>query len=210
MAAAAMLPLPYPESAVVEAATLAEQTLELASALPARPVVLGGCCCAHVGAVEGLASRWERLGVVWIDAHGDLNTPASSPSGNAWGMPFRMLLDDGTVGAERAALVGARNLDPPEEAFIAEVGLPQGEEGVERVLAVSEAVYVALDCDVLDPGAGVSVFMPEPDGPALEEVESVLARIAAAGPLAGVGVTGLLPEDRNAAPLARLCRAAGL
>jgi arginase len=158
----------------------------------------------------GLASRRERLGVVWIDAHGDLNTPASSPSGNAWGMPFRMLLDEGTIDAERAALVGARNLDPPEEAFIAEMGLLQGREGVERVLDASDSVYVALDCDVLDPGAGVSVFMPEPDGLALEEVESVLVQVAAAGPLAGLGLTGLLPEERNAGPLARLCRAAGL
>ena len=65
--------------------------------LPARPLVLGGCCCSHVGAVRELARRHGRIGVVWIDAHGDLNTPESSPSGNAWGMPLRMLIDAGDV-----------------------------------------------------------------------------------------------------------------
>ena len=75
---------------------------------------LGGCCCAHVGAARGLADRVDRLGIVWIDAHGDLNTPETSPSGNLWGMPLRMLLDDGVVRHADVALVGARNLDPPE------------------------------------------------------------------------------------------------
>ena len=98
---------PYPEAAVVDEDTLTKQNLALAAALPERPLVLGGCCCAHVGAVEGLATRYDRLAVVWFDAHGDLNTPESSPSGNEWGMPLRMLLDSGTVrpddGARRRA-----------------------------------------------------------------------------------------------------------
>ena len=80
-----------------------------------RPVVVGGCCCtprrscARARPHGSSASR-----VVWIDAHGDLNTPETSPSGNEWGMPFRMILDSGGVAPEDAALVGARNLDPPE------------------------------------------------------------------------------------------------
>ena len=74
MAEAAYLPLPYPEAGVVDEETLAEQNLALAAALPERPLVLGGCCCAHVGAVAGLAARYDRLAVVWLDAHGDLNT----------------------------------------------------------------------------------------------------------------------------------------
>jgi arginase len=162
MADAAQLALPYPEVQAIEEETLAEQSLALAAALPARPLVLGGCCCAHVGAVEGLAARHGRLGIVWIDAHGDLNTPASSTSGNAWGMPLRMLLDAGTVATEDVALVGARNLDPPEEEFIAEAGLPTGSGGVETALDGVDAVYVALDLDALDPGEGVVVFVPEP------------------------------------------------
>src|SRR5207248_6613842 len=116
--------------------------------LPERPLVLGGCCCSHVGAVEGLATRHDRLAVVWLDAHGDLNTPESSPSGNEWGMPLRMLIDGGAIDAEHVALVGARNLDPPEEEFIAASGVHVGDDAVDRVLERVDCVYVALDVDV--------------------------------------------------------------
>jgi arginase len=210
MADAAQLALPYPEVQAIEEETLAEQSLALAAALPARPLVLGGCCCAHVGAVEGLAARHGRLGIVWIDAHGDLNTPASSTSGNVWGMPLRMLLDAGTVATEDVALVGARNLDPPEEEFIAEAGLPTGSEGVETALDGVDAVYVALDLDALDPGEGVVVFVPEPEGLTLAEVETLLRRIVEARALAGAGLTGLAPAVGNGEPLRELCAALGL
>ena len=164
MAEAAHLELPYPETAVVSEGSLTEQNLALAAALPERPVVLGGCCCTHVGAVEGLATRYERLAVVWFDAHGDLNTPESSASGNLWGMPFRMLLDSGTVHPTDAVLVGARNLDPPEVEFIAASGLRTGVEELDGALDGAEAVYVAFDADVLDPEDEVVCFMPEPSG----------------------------------------------
>ena len=85
MAAAAAMELPWPEAAVVDEETLDEQIAATARELPARPLVLGGCCCAHVGAVRELARRHGRVGVVWIDAHGDLNTPESSPSGQRLG-----------------------------------------------------------------------------------------------------------------------------
>lgn len=210
MAEAAHLPLPYPEAAVVEEESLAEQTLLLAADLPDRPLVLGGCCCAHTGAVEGLAARVDRLAVVWLDAHGDLNTPSTSPSGNAWGMPLRTLLDDGAVRVEDVLLLGARNLDPPEEEFIVSSGLATELSELPRVLEGADAVYVALDADVLEPGAEVAMFMPEPDGPDLAEAEAVLARIAASAPVAGAGFTGLTPAPENSAPLARLASALGL
>ena len=99
MIESAWLPLDYPEASVIEEETLGAQTLAVASDLPARPLVLGGCCCSHIGAVEGLAARHERLGIIWFDAHGDLNTPETSPSGNEWGMPLRMIIDSGAVAA---------------------------------------------------------------------------------------------------------------
>src|SRR5438309_2064873 len=64
MVESASLPLSYPEVAVIEEDTLGEQTLALAAELPERPLVLGGCCCSHVGAIEGLAARHERLAEV--------------------------------------------------------------------------------------------------------------------------------------------------
>ena len=210
MAAAAELSLPYPEVASVEEATLEEQILAVAAVLPERPLVLGGCCCAHVGAVEGLAARCGRLGVVWVDAHGDLNTPATSSSGNPWGMPLRMIIDGGAVAVDDVLLVGARNLDPPEHEFVARSGVRLGAEQLEDALRGVDAVYVALDCDGLDPGEGVAVHMPEPDGLSLGEVEELLGRAVSGRPLAGAGLTGLTPDERSVVPLARLCSALGL
>jgi arginase len=209
MAEAAYLALPYPEAAVVDEETLTEQNLALAAALPERPLVLGGCCCAHIGAVEGLATRYERLGVVWLDAHGDLNTPATSPSGNAWGMPLRMLLDSGTIHPADVVLVGARNLDPPEVEFIAATGLKTGERGLETVVEGADAVYVALDCDVLDPDDAVVTFMPEPGGLTVIEAASLLRQVAAQRAVAGAGLTGLAPAPANADSLVRLVGALG-
>jgi arginase family enzyme len=149
MAEAAHVALPYPEVAVIEHDSLGEQTDAIGVALAVRPIVVGGCCCSHVGAATGVSRRVGRLGLVWLDAHGDLNTPETSPSGNEWGMPFRMLLDAEVVAADDVALVGARNLDPPEVEFMAAHGI---DESLDRALSGVEATYVALDFDVLDPG----------------------------------------------------------
>ena len=205
MAEGARIALPYPEVAVVERDTLEEQTAAVADALAARPIVVGGCCCTHVGAVRGVAQRVGRLGIVWIDAHGDLNTPETSPSGNQWGMPFRMILDAGFVRPEHAALVGARSLDPPESEFLAATGI---DDSLDRALGDVDAVYVALDLDVLDPSE-VDVLIAEPDGPSADEIEGLLRGIASRITLAGIGVTGFLATDRNAALAARMLVAAG-
>ena len=209
MAAAAWLELPYPETGVVEEATLAEQSVALAADLPGRPLVLGGCCCSHVGAVEGLSAREEMLAVIWIDAHGDLNTPASSPSGNAWGMPLRMLVDGGAVEPGNVALLCARNLDPPEAEFIESSGIRTGPDAVERALAGADAAYVALDCDAVEPGE-LAVFMPEPEGIGLDELEELLRDVSGRTRVAGAGLTGLVADEANEPKLAALVRALGL
>jgi arginase len=205
MAEAAWIELPYPEALVVEEESLEQQAAAQARSLPARPLVLGGCCCAHVGAIGGLAARRGRLAVVWMDAHGDLNTPETSPSGNLWGMPLRMAIEAGSVSPEDVALVGARNLDPPEAAYTASVGI---DDDVERALERCDRVYVAFDCDVLRPGE-VDVLMPEPGGPTVGEAEELLRRIVSLRPLAGMGLTGLR-EEADPAVLVRLAAAAGL
>jgi len=206
MAEGAGLGIPYPEVGVVDRDTLEEQSAALAAMLPAKPIVLGGCCCTHVGAARGLASRVDRLGIVWIDAHGDLNTPESSLSGNLWGMPLRMLLDEGVVAPDDVALVGVRNLDPPEAEYLAETGI---DGSLERALAGADAVYVALDLDVLDPSEA-DVFMAEPNGASPAEIEAVLRETGARATIVGVGITGFVASDRNAPIIARLLAAAGL
>jgi arginase len=205
MAEAAGTEVPYPEALVVARETLAEQSAAIADGLPRRPLVLGGCCCAHVGAIRGLARRGERIAVVWLDAHGDLNTPESSPSGNLWGMPLRMAIEEGSVRTDDVALVGARNLDPPEREYLAAHAI---DDDLGRALAGAGAAYVALDADVLEPGA-IPCFMPEPGGPSVEDVERILLEVAAKARVAGMGVTGLAP-GADSAMLARLAGAAGL
>jgi arginase len=205
MAAAAHLPLDYPEAAVIEEDSLQAQTLAIATDLPVRPLILGGCCCSHVGAVEGLSNRHDRLGIIWFDAHGDLNTPETSPSGNAWGMPLRMLIDGGAVDAQDVAVVGARNLDPPEVEFIAAAGI---HDTPDAVLDRVDCVYVALDCDVFEPSE-LGVFMPEPGGPTLTQVERALGSIRTSGAVVGAGFTGLRADPANVEKLERLAATLG-
>ena len=209
MVEAAALELPYPEAAVVAEDSLGEQSLVLASELPERPLVLGGCCCSHIGAVEGLAARHGRVAVVWMDAHGDLNTPETSLSGNEWGMPLRMLLDSGAVDAQDVALVGARDLDPAEREFIHASGVHTGKHAIERALSDADGVYVAIDADGLDE-AEVGSFMPVPGGLSVAEAEKLLSGIGRNATVVGAGLTGLLPEPRNVQPAVRLCAALGL
>jgi arginase family enzyme len=209
MAEAAWLELPFPEAAVVEAESLEEESLALAADLPERPLILGGDCCSHVGAVEGLAARQGRVSVIWLDAHGDLNTPETSPSGNQWGMPLRMLIDSGAVAATDVALIGARSLDPPEEEFIAASGIHIGEEGIGPALEDASCTYVALDVDVLEPSE-MSVFMPEPGGLSSADVERILREVAARTKVMGAGFTGLTFEPSNIEPLTRFAAALSL
>jgi arginase len=200
MADAAMMTVPWPEAAAIDEPTLEAQIARTARELPERPLVLGGCCCAHVGAVRELARRHGRLAVVWIDAHGDLNTPATSPSGNAWGMPLRMLIDAGDVAPDDVTLLGARALDLAEEDFIADSGI-RTELG-----ELPDRLYVALDADVAAPGE-LDVFMPEPGGLTLEQLEALLAGLPRP---AGAGLTGLRASARNEQALPRLAHALGL
>ena len=209
MAEAAWLELPFPETAVIEADTLEEQSLALAADLPERPLVLGGDCCSHIGAVEGLAARQGRMSLIWFDAHGDLNTPQTSPSGNTWGMPLRMIIDSGAVEAQDVALVGARNLDPPEEEFIAASGIHMGEAGIGPALEDVKCTYVALDVDVADPNE-LAVFMPEPDGLSVSELTRLLMEVRARTNVLGAGLTGLSFERSNIEPLSKLTAALGL
>jgi arginase len=200
MADAANMQLPWPEAAVVDEATLEDEIAQLGRQLPTRPLLLGGSCCGHVGAVRELARRHGRVGIVWLDAHGDLNTPESSPSGDAWGMSLRMLIDARDVDPHDVILLGARNLDPPEVEFIADSGIRQ------ELGPLPDQVYVAVDLDVIEPG-NLDVFFPEPGGPTLDELERLLASLPA--PI-GAGFTGGLRTPRNEALLPRLAMALAL
>ena len=121
-------------------------------------------------------------------------------------LPVKPNGSTGWIRAEDVALVGARNLDPPEAAYLEETGI---DGSLERALDGVDAVYVALDVDVLDL-AEAAMFMPEPDGSSVDAIATTLHDVASRAPLAGIGVTGMLADERNVEVVSRLLRAAGL
>jgi arginase len=120
-------------------------------------------------------------------------------------MPLRLALEEASVAPADVALVGARDLDPPEAAYVAEHGI---DDDLERALGGAHAVYIALDVDVLEPGI-VPSFMPVPGGPGSDEVEAILRDVASRADVAGMGLTGLAP-GADPALLGRFAAAAGL
>jgi arginase len=165
----------------------------IAAGLPAGPVLaIGGDCGADLAvAARGLAARDGDLALVWIDAHADFNTPATSPSGAFHGMVLRALTGAGAPGlvAGRPAdpsqlvLVGTRSVDPAEQRDLDASGVrwldPADPSAVARALRATgcSAVHVHLDLDVLDPGAFPHTLYPVPGGPGVAQVIDVLAAV---------------------------------
>ncbi len=191
--------------------------LETAGA-QSRLLILGGDCIAHSGALAGLrrARPDATLAITWFDAHGDFNTPDTTPSGNVWGMPFAMLLGRGdddlvaaadgpTVTEEDAALLGGQVLDETESRMLAAskvahfgAGMLATDAGMAALAGWAAAdarrvdgIYIAVDHDVLDGAGNWSVQMPEPDGLSVETTARAIRTIAAAIPVVGFGATGL-------------------
>lgn len=182
---------------------------------PRRVLTIGGDCTVAVPAVSHLARLYPGLRVAWVDAHGDLHTPASGPSSHAHGMPLRALLGAGhprmvprtTVAPGRVALVGTRALDDAEEQLVADhqllvVRSTQVREGVStEVLQQLEAwlprggpVYLHLDLDVLDPLTWPAVAVPEPDGIGVPALVDIIRSLRSRGDLVGTSITEYAPS----------------
>lgn len=166
-------------------------------------VVIGGDCGVEYAGVEH-AARAGRVVLLWADAHGDLNTPETSPSGAFHGMVLRSMIDEGLVDAADVLLLGVRELDDAEADFIASAGLRRvtaaevGDAVAERADAARAAgrepvLYAHVDLDVLDPGVFEGVGFPTPFGLALDELTGALGAARAALPLAGAGLTEFAP-----------------
>jgi arginase len=189
------------------------------------PLVLGGDHSVALGTLGGLASARGKGAVLWFDAHGDLNTPETSPSGNVHGMPLAAALgladhefesDAWTLPAvdpERVALVGVRSLDEGERALVKELGVyvatmtDLDRRGVETV--VGEAlervegapfVHLSLDMDVVDPEVAPGVGTPIRGGLSYREAHLAMELVAEAGILTSVEVVEVNPIlDRESA-----------
>jgi arginase len=176
---------------------------------PARLLVIGGDCGSDIGPMTWQAERLEaRLGVLYLDAHGDLNTPASSPSARFHGMVLRSMFGAGNgpptvtdlavpLAASRLVMAGTRDLDPAERSFIEAAGIQPwssaaiGDGSVLAAVAAHEATHwhVHLDLDVLDPDDFPDVTVPTPGGPSLAEVTRLLVALVARRDVVGITVT---------------------
>jgi arginase len=185
------------------------------------PLALLGECTLAPAVTAGLRRTHPGLALVWIDAHGDLNTPDTTPSGFLGGMPFAVLLgwchDDLRAAAglepafaeERAALVGARDLDPGERAAIDRSQLVVADDvaGALAGLPHDAPLHVHLDGDVLDPEDAPGVDFPAPGGWRLPRLVDEMAALAATARVVGVslccGNPRRDPDRRSAAAYAQ-------
>ncbi|MDS3995233.1 arginase [Staphylococcus capitis] len=142
------------------------------------PLTLGGDHSIAVGSISGISQHYENLGVIWYDAHGDLNVPEESPSGNVHGMPLRILAGDGPdelvnindftpkVKLENIVLIGMRDLDEGERKYIKDKNIKTftmadiDRFGIQEVIERSleylksrniDGLHFSLDVDALDP-----------------------------------------------------------
>jgi len=194
----------------------------------ATPLVLGGDHSVALGTLGGMARAHGLGGVLWLDAHGDLNRPETSPSGNVHGMPLAAALgvagpefesDDYPLPAvDRVALVGVRSLDPGERDLLAELDAciftmsDLDRKGVEPAMREALAhvagpgfVHVSLDMDVLDPDVAPGVGTPVRGGLSYREAHLALELVAEAGVLSSlevVEVNPILDRENETAQLA--------
>jgi arginase len=164
------------------------------------PIVLSGDCTTSLGTVAGLQHAGIEPGIVWFDAHGDVQTPETTASGYLGGMPLRLLtgyrpeLIAGRLGLApvpewRITLAGARDLDPPEVAYLAGAGIHRSE-----VVSLAAAdlpagpLYVHVDMDVIDSAQVPGLRYPAPRGPSPAQLAGALHMIIATGRVAALGL----------------------
>jgi arginase len=182
------------------------------------PIVLGGDHSIALGTLAGLASRRGPGAVLWFDAHCDLNSPETTPSGNVHGMPLAAALGYGgesfdssaltlpAVQPSRVAIIGARLTDPGERALIADLGLgvhtmsKVDRRGIEAVVsdaleraAGASFVHISLDMDGLDPDVAPGVGTPVPGGLTYREAHLAMELVAESGLLGSLEIVEVNP-----------------
>jgi arginase len=187
------------------------------------PLILGGDHSQAIGTISGISSHLRKegkeLGVIWIDAHTDMNTPSTSPSGNIHGMPLSTLLGDGhpklvalngdapALRPENVAVIGARDIDPVEAKLVRESGIAvytmseidkRGaavcfQEAIERVSKNSDKIHLSFDLDGVDPREAPGVGTPVPGGLSLRESHLICEMLCETGRLVGMEMVELNP-----------------
>ena len=189
---------------------LARNLAAIRATMPDPPLITaGGDCGVEVAPIEqALARHGDGLVVVWFDAHGDLNTPESSPSGAFHGMVLRTLLGSGPASLaprkvlrpSQVVLAGVRALDPAEKEYIEGAGIAHVDvpslASLPSVVAWTgaKAVYIHIDLDVLDPASFDAVGYPEPAGVTVAQLATAVRELTTRFEVAGMGITEYAPD----------------
>ncbi len=211
--------LPQIAEACEELARMVEAVLDQG----AVPVILGGDHSIAIGSAAGVASfyrkRDQKIGIVWLDAHTDINTPETTPSGNIHGMPLAALLGYGAeelthvagfapkVLPEHTAIIGARSVDPGERELIKSLGIrvftmteldERGmadciEEAIEIASRNTVGFHLTMDMDFIDPFYAPGVGTPEQGGATYRESHFAMEKMANSGRVLSVEITEVNP-----------------
>lgn len=221
---------PLPDGTVPSRVTVLQRAVADAVAGAARPLVLSGDCPAGLAVAAGLQRRHREIAVVWLDAHGDFNTPAITISGYLGGMAIAMLagrapevfagpLGLRPVPESNIVLAGARDLDPAERDALATSQVRRIPAAADAFRAALSAlrdlpVYVHVDVDILDSTEVPGLRFPTGSGPALADIEDCLTVIAAtadvvAASLACAWLPGQVGRPPVRQAIARLAGALG-
>jgi arginase len=187
------------------------------------PVVLGGDHSIAIGSVSGVSAhfrdRGEKVGIIWLDAHADMNTPETTTSGNIHGMPLACLMGRGPselteifgyrpkVDPKNVALIGIRDIDPGERALIKELGVraftarEMDERGMSSIMDEALEIasngtagyHVTLDVDFIDPRFAPGVGTPVPGGATYRESHLAMERVADHGRMVSLEYAELNP-----------------
>lgn len=189
------------------------------------PLVLGGDHSIAIGSLAGVSKHYDNLGVIWYDAHGDLNSSETSPSGNIHGMPLAASLGIGhekltnlygnapKIKPENIVIVGARSLDPGERELIRERGIKvytmheidrMGmskviEETIDYLKDRTDGIHLSLDLDGLDPSEAPGVGTPVIGGITYRESHLAMEMLAEAEVITSAEFVEVNPilDDKN-------------
>ena len=179
---------------------------------------VGGGCDANIPAVTYLNYKLNGdMTVLWLDSHGDLNTPQSSPSKNFYGMPLRTMLGDGDdkiiksfpskLAPFQVVLLGIRDLDSEEQSYIESCSIPvlsvldieQHFEAVRNVIRSkgSKNLYIHIDLDVLEPTQFPFVPLPAPNGLNMDTLQSLICTLNTDFNIIGLGLVEYQPTGKK-------------
>lgn len=191
------------------------------------PIVLGGDHSIAMGTLEGLTrARGTAPGLVWIDAHADINSPDSSETGNVHGMPLYFALRNGFAEPQRSVQIGLRDVDPDEKRLLRELGVRAftmsdvDKLGMVHVMEQAREItgdgpiHVSFDMDAIDPSEAPGTGTPVKGGLSYREAHLVMEMLHDSGRLGSIEMVEINPifDDRNqtaALAVGLICSALG-